>query len=87
MSLVQNISQRIPQFHKNVTNMSAKRQQNRLTSRIQAAFGNNKDKNIGPKIDIRVKADFCHRRNTRNHIFFKRNQSSDNRSHGFGVKN
>ena len=23
---------------------------------------------------------------TRNHIFFKRNQSSDNRSHGFGAK-
>ena len=58
MSLVQNISERIPQFHKNVTNMSAKRQQNGLTSRIQAAFGSNKDKNIGPNIDIRVKADF-----------------------------
>ena len=37
MSLVQNISQRIPQFHKNVSKTSAKS----LNTRIQGAFDSN----------------------------------------------
>ena len=40
MSLVQNVSQRIPQFDKNVSKTSAKS----LNTRIQAAFGSRKPK-------------------------------------------